>query len=126
MTSQVIDEINASESATGAERRLSRRFECDGFAEVYAFEAGLLFRGAIRDISETGCYVMTKFALKLKSLSEVDLLLILKNHEYRIRARVRSFRPGKGAGFEFLYDDPIVEARFHALLDSFLAKEPRG
>ena len=124
MTVQVIGEINASESSSGADRRLSRRFACDGFAEIYAFEAGFLFRGTIRDISQTGCYVMTKFALKLEILSEVDVLLILKNYEYRIRARVRNFRPGKGAGLEFLYDDPQVEARFQTLLQAFLGKTP--
>ncbi|MGA2834071.1 MAG: PilZ domain-containing protein [Terracidiphilus sp.] len=124
MTVQVIGEINASESSSGADRRLSRRFACDGFAEIYAFEAGFLFRGTIRDISQTGCYVMTKFALKLEILSEVDVLLILKNYEYRIRARVRNFRPGKGVGLEFLYDDPQVEARFQVLIQKFLDKAP--
>ena len=126
MTVQVIGEINASESSSGADRRLSRRFACDGFAEIYAFEAGFLFRGTIRDISQTGCYVMTKFALKLESLSEVDVLLILKNYEYRIRARVRNFRPGKGVGLEFLYDDPQIEARFQTLLQKFLDKAPQN
>ena len=126
MTVQVIGEINASESSSGAERRLSRRFACDGFAEVFAFETGFLFRGTIRDISQTGCYVMTKFALKLESLSEVDVLLILKNYEYRIRARVRNFRPGKGVGLEFLYDDPQIEARFQTLLQKFLDKAPQN
>jgi len=67
---------------------------------------------------------MTKFALKLEILSEVDVLLILKNYEYRIRARVRNFRPGKGVGLEFLYDDPQVEARFQTLLQAFLGKTP--
>jgi hypothetical protein len=126
VTVQVIGEINASESSSGAERRLSRRFACDGFAEVFAFETGFLFRGTIRDISQTGCYVMTKFALKLESLSEVDVLLILKNYEYRIRARVRNFRPGKGVGLEFLYDDPQIEARFQTLLQKFLDKAPQN
>jgi hypothetical protein len=122
VTVQVVGEIDASESSGGAERRLSRRFECEGFAEVFAFETGFLFRGTIRDISQTGCYVMTKFALKLEIQSEVEVLLILKKYEYRIRARVRNFRPGKGAGLEFLYDDPQVEARFQTLIQKFLDK----
>ena len=67
---------------------------------------------------------MTKLALKLEILSEVDVLLILKNYEYRIRARVRNFRPGKGVGLEFLYDDPQVEARFQVLIQKFLDKAP--
>lgn len=124
MNVQAIGEINASESSSGSERRLKRRFACDGFAEVYVYETGFLFRGTIRDISLTGCYIATKFAMKLESLSEVDVLLILKNHEYRIQARVRNFRPGKGVGLEFLYRDPQVEARFQNLLQAFLGKAP--
>lgn len=124
MTVLVIDEIKASKSSSGVERRLQRRFACDGFAEVFAFETGFLFRGTIRDISQTGCYITTHFALKLEPLTEVDVLLILKNHEYRIPALVRNVRPGKGVGFEFLYDDPRVEASFEALLQQFLVKAP--
>lgn len=67
---------------------------------------------------------MTKFALKLQDMAEVEALLTLKNHQYRIRARVRNFRPGKGVGLEFLYDNPQVEARFQALLQKFLDKAP--
>ena len=124
VTVQALDEINASESSSGVERRLSRRFACDGFAEVYAFETGFLFRGTIRDISQTGCYITTNFALKLEPLTDVDVLLILKNHEYRIPALVRNVRPGKGVGLEFLYRDMRVEASFEALLQKFLDKTP--
>jgi len=119
---QVIDEINASKVPSGAERRLNRRFACDGFAEIFAFKSGFLFRGTIRDISQTGCYIATKFAMKLESLSEVDVLLRLKNHDYRVLARVRNFRPGKGVGLEFLYRDPQVDARFQNVLQKFLDK----
>ncbi|HUD74283.1 MAG TPA: PilZ domain-containing protein [Terracidiphilus sp.] len=124
MTVQATGEINASESSSGAERRLERRFDCEGFAEVYAFETGFLFRGTIRDISQTGCYILAKFALKLEILTEVDVLLILKNHQYRIPALVRNVRPGRGVGLEFLYRDPQVEASFHALLQKFLGNAP--
>jgi hypothetical protein len=124
VTVQVIDEINPGKGSSGAERRLGRRFICNGFAEVYAFETGFLVRGTIRDISQTGCYVVTKFASKLESLPEVDVLLILINHEYRIPALVRNVRPGRGVGLEFLYRDPQVEARFHTLLQTFLEQAP--
>jgi hypothetical protein len=67
---------------------------------------------------------LTKFGLKLEPLTEVDVLLILKNYEYRIPALVRNVRPGRGVGLEFLYRDPQIEARFHDLLQKFLEKEP--
>src|ERR1039458_9532003 len=63
VTVQATGEINAGKSSSGADRRLERRFDCDGSAEVYAFETGFLFRGTIRDISQTRCYILTKFGL---------------------------------------------------------------
>jgi hypothetical protein len=121
---QAIDEINSNESPSGFERRLSRRLGCDGFAEVFAFESGFLFRGAIRDISRTGCYIETKVKLRLECQSEVEVLFRLKSHEYRILAQVKNVRPGKGAGFEFLFQDPLVEVPFRKLLQAFLDEAP--
>lgn len=124
MTSKAIDESNANERPRGIERRLSRRFSCDGFAEVFVFITGFTFRGEIRDISQTGCYIATRAKLKLECQSEVDILFRLKNHEYRILALVKVVRPGKGAGLEFLHQNPQVEAAFKTLLQTLLDEAP--
>jgi PilZ domain len=118
VTPKATGEIDASESFSGAERRLSHRFVCDGFAEVFAFDTGFLFRGAIRDLSQTGCCIATKALLKLECQSGVDLLFRLNNHEYRTLARVKVVRPGKGVGLEFLHQDSRVEVSFQTLLQT--------
>jgi hypothetical protein len=96
----------AKEKTEGKERRRSRRFPCGGSAEVYANDTGNLFRGEIRDISQTGCYIKTNVRLKLEPLSEVDLVFILNKRSYRTFARVIDVRPGKGVGLEFVLNEP--------------------
>lgn len=106
MVRQDIDELVREEATGGRERRRSRRFGCEGFAEGFAIETGTVFRGEIRSISKTGCYVKTRARLKLEQLTEVDLLFTLKKRKYRTLARVISVRPGKGVGLEFVFYDP--------------------
>ena len=130
MPTHVIDQINSNESPSnqspgGFERRLSRRLGCDGFAEVFAFDTGFLFRGAIRDISRTGCYVATTVTLNLEPQSEVEVLFRLKHLEYRIHAQVNNVRTGIGAGFEFLLQDPLVELPIRKLLGALLDEAPQ-
>jgi hypothetical protein len=112
------------ESREGKERRLSRRFACEGFAEVYATSTGYLFRGEIRDISLTGCYIMTKVRLKLERLTEVDLLFLLNKHNYRTLARVINVRPGKGVGLEFVSHDPSTAESFKKLMKALVDSAP--
>jgi hypothetical protein len=119
-----ISELTAGEKAGGMERRLCPRFPCAGFAEVIAIEIGFLFRGEIRDISRTGCYISTCLRLNLQPFSEVDVLFRLNKHEYRLLARVILVRQGKGVGLEFIFNDPKVEKRFETLLMTIGGEEP--
>jgi hypothetical protein len=64
-----------------------------------------LFRGEIRDISLTGCFIRTKARLSLVHRSIVDLRFTITNSHYRVAARVIDVRPGKGAGLEFIFPD---------------------
>jgi hypothetical protein len=59
------------ETATARERRRHTRFACDGRAEV-VFRPDLLFRGELKDISLTGCYIATRARLNLKRFAEID------------------------------------------------------
>ena len=59
--------------ASGKERRKQERFGCDGFAEVIVGDAEFLFRGAIQDISLSGCYIRSRARLRLHRGAEVDL-----------------------------------------------------
>jgi hypothetical protein len=104
------------EPPTGRERRRHERFACDGLAEVVVFDPDLLFRGEIRDISLTGCYIVTRARLNLKRFAEVELRFSAGGQRLSSLARVMDVRPGKGVGIEFLPGDPRMDRRFHELI----------
>jgi hypothetical protein len=115
VTLQPIRESGKGEDFADRERRLSHRVGCKGFADAFVIETGYLFRGEIRDISETGCYIMTNARIQLERLTEVDLIFVLNNRKYLTRARVMKIRPKKGVGFEFLFSDQAAEKSFKDL-----------
>lgn len=108
--------MDGSESATGRDRRRHQRFECDGFAEVVGFHPEVLFRGEVKDISLTGCYVATRAHVRLKRFAEIELHFSANGHHLTSLARVMDVRPGKGVGVEFLPGDPRMDERFHQLI----------
>jgi hypothetical protein len=113
---ETIGETAKGETSEGKERRLSHRFSCGGFAEVYANNTGNLFRGEIRDISQTGCFIKTSVRLKLERLTEVDVVFMLNKRSYRTLARVMNVRPGKGVGLEFVLCEPRTAESIKELL----------
>lgn len=123
MTIQAAKEA-VGEGPSGSELRRSRRLGCKGFAEAFAPGSGYLFRGEIRDISTTGCYLLTSARLKLELRDELDLLFILNNHYYHAVAFVMNFQPGKGVGLEFQFGDSQTEQYFNTLIQLLIAAEP--
>jgi hypothetical protein len=123
VTSETIGETGIEKSSVGRDLRLSRRFACEGFAEAFALEPGFLFRGEIRDISETGCYIKTKARLKLERLMDVDLFFTLGKRNYRILAHVMEVRPGNGVGLKFQFFDPEQEDTLKGSLLALVANE---
>ena len=109
-------------TAGGRERRGNDRFACEGDAEVIAFAHNFLFRGKVRDISLTGCYIETPARLKLRRFAEVELRFTAHGEHLRLLARVMEIRLGKGAGFEFLPDDPRLDKRFAELIERLSAR----
>jgi hypothetical protein len=110
------------EKATGTktavvDRRHRRRFGVDGFAEVVVSETRFLFRGKIRDLSLNGCYVMTKAYLSVALGTEIELRFSVDDVHFRARAKVRVVKPGFGAGFEFLIDDPRIQTLLANLIN---------
>ena len=89
-------------SAGGKERRGSRRIVCDMFVEAIVDQHGSMFRGTIRDISQTGCYIETRANLNLQRLTHVDIRFKVQNSFYHASARVMDVRPGRGLGLEFV------------------------
>jgi hypothetical protein len=104
-TSQDISETPKAEGAGGKERRRSCRHDCEGLAEAWVSNPESLFRGEIRDISLTGCYIRTKARLNLARFAAVDLRFTLKGQRYRALARAMDVRQGRGVGLEFIFPD---------------------
>jgi hypothetical protein len=106
------------------EKRARRhsRFLCEGFAEVVAFRSNALFRGKIRDISQSGCFIETRARLNLPRLAEVEVRFTACRHKQSALARVMVVRPGMGAGFEFLPGDPRLDKSFRSMIDRLQAQ----
>ncbi len=111
---------------SGRDRRRHERFACDGRAEVVAFSPELLFRGEVKDVSLTGCYVATRARLKLRRFAQIELRFSANGHQVTSLARVVDVRPGKGVGVEFLPGDPRVNERLCNLLRQLGAQSERS
>src|SRR5215469_872490 len=107
---------------TARERRRNERFACDGSAEVVSFHPELLFRGAVKDISLTGCYVETRARLNLKRNAEIEVRFTANGQQLSSLARVMEIRPGKGVGVEFVPGDPRMDRRFRRLIEDLTAR----
>lgn len=101
----------------GAERRRHRRFPCNGEAEVVVFRPKSLFRGRVRDISRSGCFIETRARLNLSRMTEVELRFTANGIRVTSLARLMEVQPGRGAGFEFLNGDPRLDERFMQWID---------
>ena len=118
MGNSSIDERISGKKPWVVERRERQRFEVDGFAEVVVSDAGFLFRGAIQDLSRSGCYIKTKAYLSVNVGAEVELRFSVNDFHFKTPAKVRLVRRGAGAGFEFL----CVEEKVEKGLDGLIAK----
>jgi hypothetical protein len=68
---------------------------------VVVFDPELLFRGKVKDISLTGCYVATPARLKLKRFAEIEVRFSANGQYLSSLARVMDVRPGQGVGSNF-------------------------
>jgi hypothetical protein len=109
------------DTGTGSERRRHTRYACDGRAEVVVFRPDLLFRGEVKDISRTGCYIATRARLNLRKFAEIELRFSANGQHLSSLARVMDVRPGHGVGIEFLPGDPRMDQEFHELLERLRA-----
>jgi hypothetical protein len=103
--------------ASGSNRRRHERFVCNNLAEVVVSDPELLFRGEVKDISVSGCYVATRARLALKRFAEVELRFSANGQQMTSLARVVEVRPGRGLGVEFLPRDPKMSKRFQDFLE---------
>ncbi len=99
------------------DRRRHERYACDGFAEVVAFRPELLFRGEVKDISQTGCYITTRARLNLKRFAEIELRFSANGQYLSCLARVMDVRQGRGVGIEFVPGDPRIDEQIQELME---------
>jgi len=113
--SETIDEGPAGEGSKRTERRRHRRYSSDLFARVVVHQRNSMVRGEMLDISESGCFVMTRAFLRLERDSEADIQFKFKNVDYRTSAVVVNIQPGKGVGLKFSFADAQTAEAFLAL-----------
>jgi hypothetical protein len=122
--SETIDEGTAVEGSRRADRRRHRRCPCHIFSEGVVRYRGSMFRGEILDISESGCFLMTKAHLNLERYGEVDLHFKYRNVGFRTVALAMDIQPGKGVGLEFSFADAQTAKAFLALCEELNAAAP--
>jgi hypothetical protein len=116
--------MSTAQGSAGKERRRSRRFLCNGSAEVMVVHPECLFRGEIRDISQNGCFVITRAHVHLERLAEAEIRFKLNNRQFRTQARVMNVRQGDGVGFEFSLANPKTEEQLRNLIQELDAAAP--
>jgi hypothetical protein len=84
---------------------------------VVVFRPDRLFRGEVKDISRTGCYIATRARLDLNKFAEIEIRFSANGQRLSSLARVMEVRPGEGVGIEFLPGDPRMDEQFHKLLE---------
>lgn len=119
---QTLEETDVVIETTHAERRRFRRYPCQGAAEAVVLFSESLFRGEIRDISMSGCFIKTKAHLHVDRFSQIDLRFEMNDCQYHTKARVMDIRPGCGVGMEFYYQGPQDEVSFKRLVRSVAAQ----
>jgi hypothetical protein len=105
---------------TDADRRGSVRICCTGFAEGVSLNPSHLFRGEIRNVSETGCFISLRVAVNLAPGTCVQLRFKMGHAEYSALARVVQSLPSNGIRMRFVAIDPAFTDRMRHILSANL------
>lgn len=95
-----------SVSQSTEDRRKTERFPCAGSGEVIVLGGALRFTGEIRDLSATGCCLLTKVMFTLERGTRVEVTLVVNRVHFRVAAGVRSNRTTRCVGLEFMNVSP--------------------
>ena len=107
--------------AGGREQRHYPRYGCDGYAEVFLPQGGLLFRGRILNLSVTGCYVETAL-LDLERGTQVEVYFVTNQLQFRVLGNIAALRRKRGAGIKFVNVSPRRALQITMLVDELAAK----
>jgi hypothetical protein len=105
----------------GSEKRLHPRYRCDGYAEVFLPQGGLLFRGQILNLSQTGCYIETAL-LNLERGTQVEVYFVTNQLQFRVLGTIAALRKKRGAGIAFLNVNPRRALQIAMLIDELASK----
>lgn len=107
-----------AKSQSRLERRRSVRICCSGFAEGVSDRPSHLFRGEIRNVSETGCFISVRASMNLPRDTCVQLRFKMGRAEYGALARVVETLPCVGIRMQFMATDPEFTERMHRILSA--------
>lgn len=100
------------------ECRRSCRYPATGFVEFLS--CGSLSRGQLKNVSRTGCLVLTKSRIALELLSTVELRFTIARSHFVVDAKVVRIHPGEFVGFEFVSLDRKLQFRLEAICKNAL------
>ena len=128
VASSDLQEEEKATSDLGHERRQQERFACTGPAEAVLDDVAFLFRGTIRNISLTGCYVESSARLMFDRGTAVELRFTLNKEELHLMATIIALRPAVGAGFQFVEVNREMQSRLSGLIRKLanLGADPRA
>jgi len=84
------------------DRRKAVRFGCEGTAEVIVLGGALRFTGQVRDLSASGCCLITEVMFRLERGTQVEVAMVVNSEHFRVAAGVRSNHKTRGVGLEFM------------------------
>lgn len=106
--------------SASVDRRQHPRYVVDGDAEVLVADGSQIFRGVILDISLSGCFIATRARMRVAVGTPVEMVFRANGIMLRTAATVRAVRPGKGAGFLFLFqgNSGRMQAELQSLIEA--------
>lgn len=94
-------------------RRRHPRYPCEGHAEVYLPQGGLLLRGKILDLSLSGCFIETP-TITLERGTSVEVYFAARQLQFRVAGHIAVLHRKRGAGIAF---QPMVPRRARQIAD---------
>jgi len=109
----------------GQEKRAHPRYGCEGHAEVFLPQGGLLFRGRILNLSLTGCYIETPL-LDLERGTQVEVYFVTNQLQFRVLGNIAALRRKRGAGIVFVNLSPRRALQIATLVSELAEKQSRS
>ena len=84
-----------------ADRRAEPRLHCAGYAEIILLPAGTRIRGALLNLSTSGCCIETETRLQLPMNKTVEVQVCTEGATLRVAGELRNLREERRVGIKF-------------------------